>query len=72
MVHVDIGPRLNCHLCNKTLKHEASLNHHLRVQHGIYQSKDAVVNVDVQIKEENQTLNFHRAEQQQRSVAENP
>lgn len=57
MVHVDVGPRLNCNICNKTLKHEASLNHHLRIQHGIYQSgsghlKENNVQVDVQIKEE--------------------
>ena len=38
MVHADSGPRLRCPRCDKTLKHEASLQHHLRVQHGVYQT----------------------------------
>ena len=39
MVHSSSGPRLKCFRCDKTLKHEASLQHHLRIQHGIYQNK---------------------------------
>ena len=37
MVHSDSRPRIKCFKCSKTLKHDASLQHHLRVQHGIYQ-----------------------------------